>query len=106
MAWTVETLSKVVDQEIASLPPKIQAKPLWIMELIEARGLPELRPPHIAHLEGRLYELRAKSLEGIGRALFVVTTERVVILHAFHKKTQKTPQGAIATAHRRAKDVR
>lgn len=46
MAWTVETLGRAVDDEIAALPPKIQAKLLWIMEQIEARGLPALRPPH------------------------------------------------------------
>lgn len=60
MTWIVETLSEAVDNEIAALPPRIQAKLLWIMEQIESRGLTALRPPHIAHLEDRLYELRAR----------------------------------------------
>jgi phage-related protein len=67
MAWTVETLGRAVDDEIAALPPRIQAKLLWIMEQIAARGRPALGPPHTDYLGGGLYELRAKGQEGIGR---------------------------------------
>lgn len=105
MAWTVETLSAAVDDEIAALPPKVQAKLLWIMEQIEARGLPALRPPHIDHLGGGLYELRAKGQEGIGRALFVTRGNRVVVVHAFQKKTQKTPARNLRLAEQRAKEA-
>ena len=104
MIWRVLTVGDADDREIAALPPKIQAKLLWIMDQIEERGLPALRPPHIDHLGDGLYELRAKGLEGIGRALFVRQGTSVVILHAFHKKTQKTPPGAIGLARQRAKD--
>lgn len=105
MPWTVETLGETVDNEIAALPPKVQAKLLWIMEQIEARGLPALSPPHIDHLGGGLYELRAKGQGGIGRALFVTRGQRAVIVHAFHKKTQKTPPRALRLAAERAKGV-
>jgi len=106
MAWTVETLSETVDDEIAALPPKIQAKLLWIMEQIEERGLPAPRPPHIDHLGDGLYEIRAKGQEGIGRALFVTRGTRAVLLYAFQKKTRKTPTQAIDLAWKRAKDMR
>ncbi|MSO85560.1 MAG: type II toxin-antitoxin system RelE/ParE family toxin [Rhodospirillales bacterium] len=106
MAWTVETLRPTVDDEIADLPLKVQAKLLWIMEQIEARGLPALRPPHIDHLGGGLYELRAKGQEGIGRALFVTRGERVIVVHAFQKKTQKTPARNLRLAIERAKETR
>lgn len=105
MAWTVETLSETVDEEIAALLPKIQAKLLWIMEQIEERGLPALRPPHVDHLGEGMYELRAKGQEGIGRALFVIRGTRVVVLHAFRKKTRKTPARAIDLARKREKSV-
>lgn len=105
MAWTVETLGRAVDDEIAALPPKVQAKLLWIMEQIEERGLPALRPPHVDYLGGGLYELRAKGLEGIGRALFVAKGERVIVIHAFQKKTPKTPGRNLRLAIARAKDV-
>ena len=106
MAWTVETLRLAVDDEIAALPNKVQAKLLWIMEQIEARGLPALRPPHIDHLGGGLYELRAKGQEGIGRALFVTRGERAIIVHAFQKKSRKTPARNLRLAIERAKEMR
>jgi phage-related protein len=106
MTWVVETLGRRVDDEIAILPPKVQAKLLWIMERVEATGLSELRPPHISYLGQELYELRAKGHGGIGRALFVLRGQRVVVVHVFQKKTQKTPQQAIRLAMERAKGVR
>jgi phage-related protein len=106
MAWTIETLGAAIDMEIAALPPKIQAKLVWIMEQIEERGLPALRRPHVDHLGGGLYELRAKAEGGIGRALFVTRGQRVVVVHAFQKKTQRTPPRAIRLAIERAKGVR
>ncbi|HTY69508.1 MAG TPA: type II toxin-antitoxin system RelE/ParE family toxin [Alphaproteobacteria bacterium] len=106
MAWAVETLNEAVDAEIAALPPKVQAKLVWIMEQIETRGLQALRPPHIDHLDGGLYELRAKGHGGIGRALFVTRGQRVVIVHAFHKKTQATPLRILRLAAERAKGIK
>lgn len=106
MAWTVETLNRTVDAEIVALPKKIQAKLLWIMEQIESRGLPALKAPHVDSLGDGLFELRAKGQEGIGRALFkVAPVQRVVILHAFQKKQQKTPKRAFDLALKRAKAV-
>lgn len=105
MAWTVETRSETVDEEVAALPPKIQATPPWIMERIEERGLPALRSPHVGHLGEGMYDLRAKGQEGIGRALFVIRGTRVIVLHAFQKKTQKIPARAIDLAWKREKSV-
>jgi len=47
-----------------------------------------------------------KGRSGIGRALYVTAVrKRVVVVHAFQKKTQKTPRREIATALRRAKEI-
>ena len=46
-----------------------------------------------------LFEIRAKGQEGIGRALFcTVVGKRIVILHGFIKKTEKT-RGVHGTPH-------
>ena len=43
--------------------------------------------------------VRARAAEGIARAFYVTTTgRRIVILHAFVKKSDKTPRGALQTA--------
>lgn len=56
--------------------------------------------------EGKLWELRAKAPEGIARGIYVtVTSRRVVILHVFVKKSQKTPATAIRKARERMKEI-
>jgi len=48
--------------------------------------------------------LRAKAAGSIARAFYItVTGRRVVILHAFVKKSDKTPQGALEIARNRMK---
>lgn len=88
MRWTVETLDPV-DAEIAALPPGLQAPVVRLLEMIENVGLERLREPHVKHLDGALWELRAKAPEGIARGIYVVITDRrVIVLHVFVKKSQ------------------
>ena len=107
MPWTVETLNEAVDAELAALPADMRARFVRISELIEAVGLPSVREPHVRHVRGPLWEIRLKGAAGIARALYVTATDqRVVILRAFVKKTEKTPAGEIAIALRRAKELK
>jgi len=106
MTWTVETLSRVVDAEIASLPKDIRAAFLRLSERIEAVGLERIGHPHVKHLRGKLWEMRLSGRDGIGRAIYITAVgRRVVIVHAFVKKTQKTPKSALALAEQRAKEI-
>ena len=44
--------------------------------------------------------------DGVARAIYVLAHERrIVILHAFVKKTQRTPPGAIRLAAERAREI-
>ncbi|MFN7010596.1 MAG: type II toxin-antitoxin system RelE/ParE family toxin [Allorhizobium sp.] len=96
-----------VDAEILALPPGLQARVLRLLELIEAVGLEHLHEPHVKHLEGKLWELRAKASEGIARGIYVTMTgRRVVVLRVFVKKSQKTPRAALELARARLKEVR
>ncbi|QDZ09332.1 type II toxin-antitoxin system RelE/ParE family toxin [Devosia ginsengisoli] len=105
MKWTVETLD-VADAEIEALPPALQARLLRLMEMVEMVGLEQLREPHVKHIDGKLWELRAKATEGIARGLYVTMTgRRVVILHVFVKKSRKTPRNALDIALERMKQV-
>jgi phage-related protein len=66
-----------------------------------------LQKPHVKHLEGKLWEMRMNGRDGIARAIYAPTTrERVVVVHAFEKKTQKTPARALEIARERAKEVK
>src|SRR5512145_2879244 len=107
MAWSVATLNETVDAELADLPPDMRARLVRISELIESVGLPNVKEPHVRHIRGPLWEIRLKGKAGIARALYVTAREqRVVILRAFVKKTEKTPAGEIVLALQRAKELK
>ncbi len=104
--WTVEFLNEVVEKEFVELPADIRARMMRVTELIETHGLPHVGMPYVRHLEGKLWEMRAKGKDGIARSLYVAATgKRVVVLRCFIKKTQKTPQREIRLALERAKEV-
>lgn len=105
MAWRVEVLNEAV-AEVAALAKDVRARFLRLSELIASQGLDAVGMPHVKHLEGQLWEMRLTGRDGIARAIYVKATgQRVVVVHAFVKKTQRTPPRALATARKRAKDV-
>lgn len=105
MQWTVVFFEGVND-EIRALPVGLRTRVLRLVELVETFGLDQLREPHVKHLEGKLWELRAKAPEGVARGLYVTTSGRkVVVLHVFEKKSDKTPARALALARDRMKRV-
>nr|WP_306264233.1 type II toxin-antitoxin system RelE/ParE family toxin [Pararhizobium sp. IMCC3301] len=107
MNWTVETLDERVDTELEDLPTDMRAKFIWIGELIEAKGLENVREPYVKHLDGPIWEMRMKGRDGIARAAYVaVKGKRVVVVRVFRKTTQKTPRREIEIALQRAKEVR
>jgi phage-related protein len=105
--WRVEILNRTVERELGALAQDIRQRFLRISELIETHGVAAMREPHVKHLEGKLWEMRMKGRDGIARAIYVTALgERVVVLHAFAKKTQKTPTRALEIARTRAKEVK
>ena len=107
MAWRVEILNETVVAVIAALSADMQARLLRLAERIASVGLESLSEPHVRHLEGKLWELRLTGRDGIARALYVTAIgQRVVVVRAFVKKTQRTPRSEIELALRRAKEVR
>ena len=81
-----------------SLEPKMNAKMVGLMEILEEKGY-SLREPYSAPLEDGIFELRATQGSNISRALFFFYVEgRIVITHGFIKKTQKTPRAQIELA--------
>jgi phage-related protein len=107
MSWSVETLDETVDEEIAALPAALRARMIRLMEMIENVGLEQMREPHVKHLEGKLWELRAKASEGIARGFYVTMSgRRVIVLRVFVKKSQKTPASELQIARDRMKRVK
>ena len=66
-----------------------------------------MKEPHVRHVRGQLWEIRLKGKAGIARALYITARkQRVVIVRAFIKKTEKTPTNEIDLALKRAKEVK
>lgn len=64
-------------------------------------GLPLCRP-----LGRGLWEVRSEITQGrIARVVFCIHDGRMVLLHAFIKKTQKTPDADIALATKRKREI-
>lgn len=106
MAYSVEYFNQQVLDEIESWPVGILADYARLVELLMEFG-PALMMPHSRPLGGGLFELRARGPEGIGRAVYCfVVGQRVVVLHAFVKKTQTIPPSDLAVARKRMKEVK
>jgi phage-related protein len=105
-AWTVEFLDEDVKASVDALPLDIRASFERISELIRTHGLERVREPYVKHLEGRLWEMRMKGRSGIARACYVTAVgKRILVVHVFVKKTQKTPRHEIELALKRIKEV-
>lgn len=67
---------------------------------------PNLRMPHSRAMGGGIFELRPRGREGTGRVFYCfVAGQRIVILHAFIKKTLVTPEKELKIARKRMKEV-
>ena len=62
--------------------------------------------PLIRKLDSGLWEVRSHINDGIARVVFTVLGDRMVLLHAFVKKSQKTPANDLNTAKARLKQLK
>jgi len=103
-AWSV-VLSPRAESEVRALPPDMQARFLRVAELLETFGPQHVGRPHVRPLENKLWEMRLSGQSGIARAIyFAASGQRVVVVRAFVKKSQKTPQREIAIARQRMQE--
>jgi phage-related protein len=106
MTWTVEFLDEDVRDQLTAQPADIHASFRRIVELIGAVGLEKVREPYVRHLEGPVWEMRMNGKDRIARTAYITAKgQRVVVVHVFTKKTQKTRRRDIETALQRAKEV-
>jgi phage-related protein len=104
MLWKIE-FYEGVEKKILMMPPKIQARMIKLLELMERHGA-NLGPPHTEAMGDGLFEIRAKSQEGIGRGLFCYAQgKHIFVLNAFVKKSSKTPKYELELARVRQREV-
>ena len=96
-----EYLNKLSRKAVTSKNERIKLKKIIeYLELLEKHGT-RLGEPHVKHIEGDIWELRPLS----NRIIFFHWKDgKLIMLHHFLKKTQKTPPREIEQAKRNQKD--
>lgn len=90
-----------VGEFLSSLDLRTQARFDWSIEQLMLRNT-QAREPLVKHLEGRIWELRRESNTNIFRLLYAfLPGRRILFVHGFQKKTQKTPRREIDIAQTR-----
>ena len=88
------------------MPAGFVARFLRYAERMELYG-PDLGMPHTRAMGEGLFELRLKAAEGIARVFYcTLVRRRIVMLHQFIKKAEKTPRKEIEIARKRMKEVK
>ena len=105
MAFEIHYFHERVYAEVQSWPVDVLADYARLVELLTEHG-PSLGLPDSRAFGDGLFELRPRGRSGIGRALYCfLLGKRVVVLHAFIKKTQQTPNNELKMARKRLKEV-
>ncbi len=105
MDWEIVYYSDEVQETIGAWPVGIRAFYARLAERMRVFG-PNLGLPFTRSMGQGLFEIRARGKEGIGRAFFCTVVKReIVILHAYIKKSQRTPARELEVARRRLADV-
>ncbi|MBI2592442.1 type II toxin-antitoxin system RelE/ParE family toxin [Candidatus Saccharibacteria bacterium] len=82
-----------------------RAKVARYIKLLEAYG-PNLGMPHVRYLKSGLYELRIRGQNELRIFYIALTSKRTVMfLHAFRKRTQKTPENELKIARSRRSEL-
>ena len=106
MGYSIEYFHARVRAEIESWPVDVVADYAHIVGLLIEYG-PNLRLPHSRAFGDGLFELRPRGKSGIGRAFYCfLVGQRVMVLHAFIKKSQQTPERELRLARKRMKEIR
>ncbi|MCC6193015.1 MAG: type II toxin-antitoxin system RelE/ParE family toxin [Burkholderiales bacterium] len=96
----------VQDQILRELSDGLAARYIILTRRMVALG-PNLGEPHTEAFGDGLFALRLKAAEGIARVFFCpLVGRRIVMLHCFVKKTQRTPPRERKLAEDRMKEIR
>lgn len=95
----LDYVNQNVNDFIDSLAPKVRSKVDTGLALLEEFG-PNVGFPFTKKLFTDLWELRIRSQLEI-RFLYTVYDSKIILIHGFIKKSQKTPLKELKTAYKR-----
>src|SRR6267143_1401892 len=101
MAWSIHYHTEAVESFVCELPAGLLARYLRLTDMMLEFGA-NLGMPHTRAMSEGLFELRIKGKEGIGRVFYcTLVGQRIIMLHGFIKKSQKTPRKELKLARDR-----
>jgi len=104
--WKIIYYSDSVMQFVDTLPVGIRACYARIAERMVIHG-PNLGMPYTRAMGEGLFEIRARGREGIARVFYCTAIgHKIVMLHGFVKKTDKTPEKELKIAVCRLHEVK
>ena len=106
MNWRLEYYNKELQSLILDMSAELQARYIHYTDRMERYGA-NLGMPHTRAMGEGLFELRLRGEANIARVFYcTLAGKRIVMLHAFIKKTQKTPASELEIARRRMAEVK
>jgi phage-related protein len=102
--WNIHLHDRAVE-EFLSLPPKLGAKLLGLLDMVEEEGLLGIPSKRRKHLRSEIWEFRVDAAEGTARALYCTRKKKVWILVVFVNKTEQMPPRIIDLAEKRSKEI-
>lgn len=105
MNWEIIYYNEKVRHWIDNMPLGMRAYYARLTERLIKAG-PNLGMPFTRAIGDGLFELRIKAKEGISRIFYCfIKNKKIVILHGFIKKNQRTPRKELKIAKKRIREV-
>jgi phage-related protein len=106
MNYIIAYYNEAVEADILTLPKTLQARYFSLTDRMEIYGA-NLGEPHTKAFGDGLFELRLKGAEGIARVFYCTQAgRRIIMLHSFVKKSQKTSPKERRIAETRMNEVK
>lgn len=108
MSWQVDFFKNnrgdsPVEEFIKQQDEITYAKIIHSVDLVKNNGI-QLRPPYVKKIRNNVWELRISGKNAV-RILYCIFNNKFYFLHAFKKKTNKTPLKEIKIALDRSIDI-
>jgi phage-related protein len=106
VSYSIHYYSEAVQGAVESLPDTLAARYVVLTRRMLVFG-PNLGEPHTKAFGDGLFELRLKGGDGIARVFFCTQVgQRIVMLHCFVKKSNKTPPRERQLAAARMQEIK
>jgi len=102
MAWSIKYHTEAVESFVLGLTDGLLARYLRLADMMMGVGASNTRA-----MSDSLFELRIKGREGIARVFYcTLVGQRIVMLHGFIKKSEKTPPKELRLARERLAEIK